>query len=81
MPSPLDKIVDAICSIVEDGRPRRSPGAHPVGFYGVAGLQDQVGVGEQPQPPTGAPGQPSAPTWSPPLVALAHHNSSRLTGP
>lgn len=43
-------------------------------FYGVAGLQHEVGIDGQAQTAAGAPVQPSAPTWSPLLVELAHHN-------
>ena len=45
-------------------------------FYGVAGLEHQVGVevGDDVQAAAGPPGQPPAPTWSPMLVELAHHN-------
>jgi imidazolonepropionase-like amidohydrolase len=43
-------------------------------FYGVAGLEQEVGIAEQAQAAAGAPGHPSGPTWSPLLVELAHHN-------
>jgi imidazolonepropionase-like amidohydrolase len=43
-------------------------------FYGVAGLEREVGIGERALTAAAAPAQPSAPTWSPLLVELAHHN-------
>jgi imidazolonepropionase-like amidohydrolase len=43
-------------------------------FYGVAGLEDSVGIGADVQAATEETGQPPAPTWSPLLVELAHHN-------
>jgi imidazolonepropionase-like amidohydrolase len=43
-------------------------------FYGVAGLGQAVGAGEDAQAAAGEPGIPPAPTWSPLLVELAHHN-------
>jgi imidazolonepropionase-like amidohydrolase len=43
-------------------------------FYGVAGREYAVGPGEEAQPALGEPGRPPAPTWSPLLVELAHHN-------
>jgi imidazolonepropionase-like amidohydrolase len=41
-------------------------------FYGVAGLEHAVGVGDGAQAAAGEPGQPPAPTWSPLLIELAH---------
>jgi imidazolonepropionase-like amidohydrolase len=43
-------------------------------FYGVAGLEQAVGVGADAQAAAGPPGQPPAPTWSPMLVELAQYN-------
>ena len=43
-------------------------------FYGVAGLGQAVGAGEDAQATAGEPGIPPAPTWSPLLIELAHHN-------
>src|ERR1700684_177352 len=43
-------------------------------FYGVAGLEHEVGVeaGAEPQTAAAPPGRLPAPTWSPMLVELAH---------
>jgi imidazolonepropionase-like amidohydrolase len=43
-------------------------------FYGVAGLGQAVGVGDDALAGAGEAGKPPAPTWSPLLVELAHHN-------
>jgi imidazolonepropionase-like amidohydrolase len=43
-------------------------------FYGVAGLEHAVGIGDAAIAAGGAPGQAPAPTWSPLLIELAHHN-------
>jgi imidazolonepropionase-like amidohydrolase len=43
-------------------------------FYGVAGLEQSVGIGADVQAVPAAPGQPPEPSWSPLLVELARHN-------
>jgi imidazolonepropionase-like amidohydrolase len=43
-------------------------------FYGVAGAEQAVGSGSDRRPPVAARARPVAPTWSPLLVELAHHN-------
>jgi len=43
-------------------------------FYGVAGLEHEVGIGDEARVVSGEPGRPPAPAWSPLLVKLAQYN-------